>query len=155
MRIHDSRIYAIPLCKKFQLLGNSSGRYAFAKTVEKYITRLDASLSEPLHRLGAQSLRYVETPHLAPLGIDVKIALLHMLGLDLQQFAHTGSGGGEKPHYEIPRRVASVLQTRLQKSVIGIADDILKKIFLLHLYETHFKPVFLHILQIFIDSLQP
>ena len=31
MRIHDSRIYAIPPCKKFQLLGYASGRYAFAK----------------------------------------------------------------------------------------------------------------------------
>ena len=56
-----------------------------------------------------------------------------MLDLNLDQFADARAGGSQISHDEIPFHVAILFQLTLQKLVVGVADNVLQKVLLLHL----------------------
>ena len=78
-----------------------------------------------------------------------------MFGFDLKQFAYSGTGGGKKPHHEIPGSVTVLFESRLEELVICITDYVFKEVLLLDLHETHFELLLLDKLQIFINCLKP
>ena len=55
-----------------------------------------------------------------------------MLCLDLNQFANPCAGGREKADHKIPKQFTIPFQAGLEIFVVGLADDILQKRFLLH-----------------------
>ena len=54
-----------------------------------------------------------------------------MLDFDLDQFADSCSGGRKESEHKIPKQFIVPLQAGLEIFVVGLADDILQKRFLL------------------------
>lgn len=77
-----------------------------------------------------------------------------MFRFDLEKFANASSRGSQKPYHEIPGGVPLLLELRLEKPIIGIADHVFEEVLLLYFNETHFEFLLLDQLQILIDSLE-
>ena len=79
---------------------------------------------------------------------------LDVFSLNLNQFAHSGSGGCKEADYEIPEHFIVILQTRFKVFVICFTNDIFQKSFLLHTDKWQFPLFFTDTFQVAIDGSQ-
>lgn len=91
VRVNNFLVQAILHRIVLQLLWYASCRDALAKAIKKEIATCAVECLQPLFSFRAQCLGDIDTPYLATLGVDVVIAYLHVLNLDLHKFAHSGT----------------------------------------------------------------
>ncbi len=89
-----------------------------------------------------------------PLAIKVKMSDLYMFCFDMEQFTNTRTGSRHKPYDKIPLIITVRFQARFEKLVVGIADYILQKVFLLYLDEFYLKFLLFCKFKVLVDTLQ-
>lgn len=110
--------------------GDSACRYTLSISVQEQIAAIPV---QPLEGFLPELAGDVQATDFAAFGVDVEEARAHILDLELDQFAHSGTGGGHVPDDEIPFRIGLLPESALQKLVIFVADYVLRKGTLLNL----------------------
>ncbi len=132
--------------------GDSAGRDTLSVSVQEQIAAIPV---QPLEGFLPELAGDVQAADFAAFGVDVEEARAHMLDLELDQFAHAGTGGGHVPDDEIPFQVKLLLESALQKLVIFVADFILREGTILNLDRLKTQVFLPNPGQILVDGMDP
>lgn len=102
MGVDHCRVNVITNSQLLQLTGNTSGRDTVAILVQKNEAALLVFVFQPGKGFFLESLGDVNPPQLSSLGVQVQIPQLDVLDLELNQFAYSGTGGGQESDNEVP-----------------------------------------------------
>ena len=101
-----------------------------------------------------QSFGYVYSPEFSTLRIQIQMPQLDVFHLDLYELTDPCAGCSQKAYYKIPKQLVISFETGFEILVVGLADDIFQKGFLLHSYKRHFPALFADALQVAVDCPQ-
>ena len=79
---------------------------------------------------------------------------LDVFHLDLYELADSCAGCGQKAYDKIPEQLAIAFEAGFEILIIGLADDVFQKRFLLHPHKRHFPAIFANALQVAVDCPQ-
>ena len=79
---------------------------------------------------------------------------LDVFHLDLYELTDPCAGCSQKAYYKIPKQLVIPFETGFEILVVGLADDIFQKGFLLHSNKRHFPALFADALQVAVDCPQ-
>lgn len=79
---------------------------------------------------------------------------LDVFHLDLYEFADPCAGCCQKANYKIPEQLVIPFEAGFEILIVGLADDIFQKGFLLHSHKRHFQALFADALQVGVDCPQ-
>ena len=79
---------------------------------------------------------------------------LDVFHLDLYELTDPCAGCGQKAYYKIPEQLVIPFEAGFEILIVGLADDIFQKGFLLHSYKRHFPALFADTLQVAVDCPQ-
>lgn len=101
-----------------------------------------------------QSLGYVYSSELTALRVQIQMPQLDVFHLDLYELTDPCACCGQKAYYKIPEQLVIPFEAGFEILIVGLADDILQKGFLLHSHKRHFPALFADALQVAVDCPQ-
>lgn len=101
-----------------------------------------------------QSFWYVYSSELTALRAQIQMPQLDVFHLDLYELTDPCAGCGQKAYDKIPEQLVIPFEAGFEILIIGLADDIFQKGFLLHSHKRYFPAFFANALQVAVDCPQ-
>ena len=151
VRVYNHRVNTIPDCQLFQLPRDPSGGDSIPIFVQKNEAAFLVLIVQPRKGFILQSFGYVYSPEFSTLRIQIQMPQLDVFHLDLYELADPCAGCGQKAYYKIPEQLVIPLEAGIKILIVGLADDIFQKGFLLHSHKRHYPALFADALQVAVD----
>lgn len=133
-----------------ELLRDTARGDLVAEPVEKHIAAVPV---DPGQQFVPQTGRKVDPADPAAFGKDVKVSVVHLLDLQLDQFADPCPGRSQGPYNEIPSTVLFSPQPALEILVIIIADHVVQEGGLRDLDHLDLQVGMTDVIQVLVDPL--